>query len=185
MLIHWLKMKTIRGIRPVPEERPGPRPAPWRRPDQDPAVAPERLARLVERFGESVRPILPVFRGEEAGWVDREHVVEVCRHLRDVEEMDFLTDLCAVHTPDREHLFEVVIHLYSSTRNERLRLKVPLRTGESMPSLTSVWEGANWHEREAHDLVGVPFRGHPDLRRILLPEGFDGHPLQKDFPLKG
>jgi NADH-quinone oxidoreductase subunit C len=185
MLIHWLKMRRTPGIRPVPEERPGPRPAPWRPQERDPGEVPPRVQRLVERFGEDVTPVLPVFRGEETAWVRRERIVQVCRHLKDVEEMDFLIDLCGVHTPDRAHLFEVVLQLYSSARGERLRLKVALMPEEEMPSVTGVWSGANWHERETFDLVGICFTGHPDLRRILLPDGFDGHPLQRDFPLKG
>jgi NADH-quinone oxidoreductase subunit C len=185
MLIHWLRMKRTPGIRPVPEERPGPRPAPWRREGHDPGGVPPRVERLVERFGEDVRPELPVFRGDETAWVSALKIVEVCRHLKEGEEMDFLLDLCGVHTPERTHLFEVVLHLYSSPVNERLRLKVALAAGEEMPSLTGIWAGAGWHERETHDLVGVPFSGHPDLRRILLPDDFEGHPLQRNFPLKG
>jgi NADH-quinone oxidoreductase subunit C len=185
MLIHWLRMKRTPGIRPVPEERPVPRPAPWRRESREPGDLPARVERLVERFGEDVRPVLPVFRGDETAWVSRLRIVEVCRHLKDQEQMDFLIDLCGVHTPGRGHLFEVVLQLYSSPVNERLRLKVALATEEEMPSLTGVWAGAAWHEREIYDLLGVRFSGHPDLRRILLPEDFEGHPLQRDFPLKG
>ncbi len=185
MLIHWLKLRATPGIRPVPEERPGPRPAPWREDGADPDKVPAQVERLVARFGDAVTPVLPVFRADATAWVRRERIVEVARHLKEVDGFDFLMDLCGVHTPDRPHLFEVVMHLYASARNQRLRLKVALSPGEEMPSLTGVWSGANWHERETYDLVGVPFSGHPDLRRILLPDGFEGHPLQKDFPLKG
>ena len=185
MLIHWLKMRTTPGIRPVPEERPGPRPAPWREGASDPDKVPAQVALLVERFNDAVTPVLPVFRNEASAWVARDRIVEVCRHLKQEAGYDFLMDLCGVHTPDRKHLFEVVLHLYASRKNARLRLKVALGPGEEMPSLTGVWGGAAWHERETFDLVGVPFTGHPDLRRILLPDGFQGHPLQKDFPLKG
>jgi NADH-quinone oxidoreductase subunit C len=185
ILIHWLKIRRSAGVRPVPEERPGPRPTPWRRDDVDPGETPPRSQRLVTRFGDAVRPVLPVFRADETVWVDCASVVEVCRWLRDDESMDLLTDLCGVHTPDRPHLYEVVIHLYSLEKRERLRLKVALGPGEEMPSLVNLWLGANWHEREAFDLVGIPFSGHPNLKRILLPDGFEGHPLHKDFPLKG
>ena len=185
MLIHWLKIKASPGIRPVPEDHPEPRPAPWRRPGHDPGQTPPRVARLVDRFGEAVTPVLPVFRGDETAWVARQSIVEVCQLLRDEEGMDLLVDLCGVHTPDRPHLYEVVIHLYSLEHNERLRIKVALAPGEEMPSLTGIWVGAGWPEREAYDLVGIPFSGHPNLRRILLPDGFAGHPLHKDFPLKG
>jgi NADH-quinone oxidoreductase subunit C len=185
MLIQWLRIRPGRGVRPVPEERRQPRPAPWRRPTHDPAEVPARVARLQERFGAAIEPILPVFRGDESAWVGRDRIVEVCRWLRDAEQMDLFTDLCGVHTPDRPHLYEVVVHLTSSRSHERIRLKVRLMDGEAMPSITPVWGGANWPEREAYDLVGVPFSGHPNLRRILLPDEFEGHPLHKDFPLKG
>ncbi|MFQ5719225.1 MAG: NADH-quinone oxidoreductase subunit C [Acidobacteriota bacterium] len=185
MLIHWLKMTPSAGVRPVPEDRPGPRPAPWRRLDQTSGDLPPRLARLVSRFGDAVTPLLPVFRADETAWVTAKAILEVCRFLRDEEAMEQLSDLCGVHTPDRDHAYEVVIHLHSLSLNERVRLKVGLAPGEEMPSLTGLWPGANWLEREAFDLVGIPFSGHPDLRRILLPDDFDGHPLHKDFPLKG
>jgi len=185
MLIQWLRLRPAGGIRPVPEERTAARPAPWRRAAADPQVAPPIVARLVEKFGDAIEPVVPVFRGEAATWVRRERVVEVCRHLRDVEGFDMLIDLCGVHAPERPRPLEVVIHLYALATHARLRLKVALAEGEACPSLTGVWSGAGWHEREAFDLVGVPFSGHPDLRRILLPDDFDGHPLRKDFPLKG
>jgi NADH-quinone oxidoreductase subunit C len=185
MLIHWLKLRPTRGIRPVPEERAAPRPAPWRRSTADPSTVPPRVARLTARFGDAVTPVLPVFRGDETAWVRSAVMVEVCRMLRAEEGMDFLIDLCGVHTPDREHAFEVVVHLYGSSHNERLRLKTALREGEPFPSLTGIWMGADWHERETFDLVGIPIAGHPHLTRILLPDDFAGHPLRKDFPLKG
>jgi len=185
MLIQWLRMRRTPGKRPVPEERGAARPAPWRRDDHDPDVVPPRVESLVQRFGEAVRPVRPIFRGDATVWVDRARIVEVCTYLRDHEGFDFPTDLCGVHTPDRGHLFEVVIHLFSPDHHQRLRLKVALAPGQEMPTLTGVWRGMNWHERETWDLVGVPFKGHPNLKRILLPEDFEGHPLQKDFPLKG
>ena len=85
---------------------------------------------------------------------------------------------------DDEHRFEVVYHLYSSRRNERLRLKVPLAAAHpEVDSLTGLWEAANWFEREVWDMFGIRFAGHPGLRRILLYEGFEGHPLRKDYPV--
>jgi NADH-quinone oxidoreductase subunit C len=129
--------------------------------------------------------VRPVFRGDTTAWVARERIVEVCTYLRDNEGFDFPTDLCGVHTPHLKHLFEVVIHLFSTDHHERLRLKVALAPGQEMPTLSNIWRGMNWHERETWDLVGVPFAGHPNLERILLPDDFEGHPLQKDFPLKG
>lgn len=185
MLIHWLKMKKTPGIRPVPEERPGPRPAPWRRDAHDPDQIPALVAELLETFGDAVQPQLPVFRADATAWVSREKIVEVCRWLKEQRSMDMLIDLCGVHTPDRDHLYEVVLHLFSLKTHDRLRLKVGLQDGEEMPTLSGVWSAAGWPEREAYDLVGITFAGHPDLRRILLPDEFVGHPLHKDFPLKG
>ncbi|TDI29684.1 MAG: NADH-quinone oxidoreductase subunit C [Acidobacteria bacterium] len=185
MLIQWLRLRRTPGVRPVPEERPGQRPAPWRRDDHDPDQVPPLVARLQEEFGDAIQPVLPVFRDDTVARVARKKIVDVCLHLRDREGFDFPTDLCGVHTPDGEFLFDVVIHLFSTDQHERLRLKVGVGPGEEMPTLTGVWAGMNWHERETYDLVGVPFHGHPNLKRILLPDDFDGHPLQKDFPLKG
>jgi len=107
--------------------------------------------------------------------------------LRDHPSARFrlLSDLTAVHYPGDERPFHVVYHLYSFDHNRRLRLKVKARDGEQVPSVVPVWGGANWMEREVYDLFGVSFKGHPDLRRILLPEDWGSHPLRKDYPLEG
>ena len=127
--------------------------------------------------------------GDATAVVDRERLVEVMRFLRDTPELDFemLTDLTAVdyQSPDLgdEPRFQVVYHLYSVLRNHRLRIKV--RVPESSPqvaSLVELWASANWMEREVWDMYGIGFDGHPDLRRILLYDGFEGHPLRKDYP---
>ena len=87
--------------------------------------------------------------------------------------------------PDEEYRFEVVYHFYSSSKNHRLRVKVPLTAADpSVPSLTGLWRSANWFEREAWDMYGITFTGHPDLRRLLTFEGFPGHPLRKDYPIR-
>ncbi|MCP2606670.1 NADH-quinone oxidoreductase subunit C, partial [Candidatus Aminicenantes bacterium AC-708-I09] len=88
------------------------------------------------------------------------------------------------HFP-KEKKFEIVYNLYSITFHHRLRLKVKINEGESVTSLTRVWSGANWLEREVYDMSGVVFDGHPDLKRILLSEDWKGHPLRKDYPLSG
>ena len=128
------------------------------------------------------------FRGETTFAVNREAIVPLCEFLRDEETLafDFLADLCGVDRHPAAPRFEVVYHLYSVRHGHRLRVKVPL--GEENPvidSVTAVWETADWHERECFDLFGIRFRNHPDLRRILLPDDFKGHPLRKDFPLEG
>jgi NADH-quinone oxidoreductase subunit C len=114
---------------------------------------------------------------------------EAAMFLRDDSALDFdlFVDLCAVDYPSREDgRFEVVLHVYSTTRRHRIRLKT--RVGDSegkvadLESIVSVWSGANWFERETFDMMGIVFRGHPDLRRILMYPEFQGHPLRKDYP---
>lgn len=114
-------------------------------------------------------------------------IVEVCNFLRDQPDAQFnyLSDLTCVHYPlGPERQLEIVYNLYSIPRNERVRLKVGIAEGESVESVTGVWPSANWMEREVYDLFGVNFRNHPDLRRILLPPDWEGHPLRKDYPLE-
>jgi NADH/F420H2 dehydrogenase subunit C len=117
--------------------------------------------------------------------VRREDVARVAAALRSRFRYTVLVDLCAADRPERPLRFEIVYHLYSFRENRRIRLKV--RTGEGLPvpSVTGVWRGAGWPEREAHDLFGIELSGHPELTRILLWDGFAGHPLRKDFPLAG
>ena len=126
------------------------------------------------------------FLGQLSIRVERLRIVEVCDALKRDEDMPFnyLSDLTCVHYPDhREAPFEVVYNLFSIPKNERVRLKVDVN-GEGVDSVTSVWPSANWLEREVYDLFGVVFRNHPDLRRILLPPDWEGHPLRKDYPLE-
>ena len=127
--------------------------------------------------------------GETTIVVPREHIVEACSLLKTTPGLDFdlLADLCGFDRgPEEEPRFEVNYHLFSTTRHHRLRLKVVLNEEDPrVPTVTGVWRTANWHERETYDLFGVIFDGHPDLRRILLPEDWQGHALRKDFPLRG
>ncbi len=111
--------------------------------------------------------------------------VEICTQLHEDPEFDFdqLLDITAVHWPEDPSPFEVVAHFYSYTRNDRLRLRVRLAEGEAIPSLCGIWNSANWNEREAFDMFGIKFSGHPDLRRILMPDDYTDHPLRKEFPL--
>ncbi|WP_319485199.1 NADH-quinone oxidoreductase subunit C [uncultured Cohaesibacter sp.] len=125
--------------------------------------------------------------GELTVLANRTDIVEVVRVLRDDPRLKFVSfiDVTAVDYPERAQRFEVVYHLLSPKHNARVRVKIC--TGEEMPvdSICSVFPGANWFEREAYDMYGVLFLGHPDLRRLLTDYGFDGHPLRKDFPLTG
>jgi NADH-quinone oxidoreductase subunit C len=112
-------------------------------------------------------------------------ILEACRHLKN-ESFTYLVDLTAVDWKERQPRFDVVYYLHSFQRNnERIRLKVKVAEGEACPSATAVFETANWMEREVFDLFGITFANHPDLRRILTWEGFNGHPLRKDFPVEG
>jgi NADH-quinone oxidoreductase subunit C len=116
-----------------------------------------------------------------------EKIVEVARFLRDDPACRFVSfiDVTAVDFPGREKRFDVIYHLLSPTLNTRIRLRVEAGETTQVPSLIGVFPGADWFEREAYDLYGVIFIGHPDMRRILTDYGFDGHPLRKDFPLTG
>lgn len=119
--------------------------------------------------------------------IEPARIVEICNFLRDDPETSFnyLSDLTCVHYPMRhEAPLEVVYNLYSIPRNERLRLKVSITESSGVDSVTGVWPSANWMEREVYDLFGVNFKNHPDLRRILLPPDWEGHPLRKDYPLE-
>ena len=126
------------------------------------------------------------FLGQLSVAISPAHIVEVCTALRDDDEtpFNFLSDLTCVHYPDnRAAPFQVVYNLYSISKNERVRLNVDTN-GEGVESVTSVWPTAGWPEREVFDLFGVVFLHHPDLRRILLPPDWEGHPLRKDYPLE-
>jgi len=128
-------------------------------------------------------------RGETTIIVPAEHILATCSFLKTWPEthFDFLSDLCGVDRGvEEEPRFEVNYHLFSTTKYHRWRLKVLLNDENvHVGSVTSVWRTANWHERETYDLFGVIFDNHPDLRRILLPEDWQGHALRKDFPLRG
>ncbi|MDT5121934.1 MAG: NADH-quinone oxidoreductase subunit [Acidobacteriota bacterium] len=127
------------------------------------------------------------FVGQLSIRIERGRIIAVCDYLkRDGETaFNFLSDLTCVHFPDRaEAPFDVIYNLYSISANERVRLKVATDEERGVESVTSVWPTANWMEREVFDLFGVPFSNHPDLRRILLPPDWEGHPLRKEYPLE-
>jgi len=119
--------------------------------------------------------------------VPRERVVDVLRFLHDDPRTSFnlLADQTAADYPQREKRFDIVYHLYSIPKNHRLRIKVRAGESETVPSATVVYHAAEWHEREIFDLFGVVFEGHPELKRILLPDEWQGHPLRKEYPLEG
>jgi NADH-quinone oxidoreductase subunit C len=125
--------------------------------------------------------------GELTMVASSQDIVAVLTFLRDDAQCQFvnITDICGVDWPSRARRFDVVYHLLSPRQNFRIRVKVEVGEGETVPSATAVYPGADWFEREAYDMYGILFTGHPDLRRILTDYGFDGHPLRKDFPTTG
>lgn len=147
----------------------------------------QELAELIaDQLGESVEETKIAF-GELTLTVPVDRIVRVLRFLRDEPSCAFVNpiDICGVDYPGRERRFDVVYHLLSPTQNMRIRVKVMVDENTAVPSVCDVFPAANWFEREAFDLYGILFSGHPDLRRILTDYGFRGHPLRKDFPLTG
>jgi NADH-quinone oxidoreductase subunit C len=123
------------------------------------------------------------FRGQNFFVVPKESLLPVAKHLKAESGFNMLADLTAVDYPKKEKRFEVIYQLYSFSRNERLRVKAPLGDGETIESVVPVWGVADWLEREAFDMFGIRFEHHPNLRRILLPEEWQGHPLRKDYDI--
>jgi NADH-quinone oxidoreductase subunit C len=149
-----------------------------------PALDPVDLART--RLGNAIQDVID-FRGETTIVVDPARIVEVCRFFRDTEglEYDFVSDVMVVDYYPQEPRFAVCYHLTSMPYSRRLRLKVYVPDSENphVPSITSVWPAANVQEREGYDMMGVVFDGHPYLKRILMPDDWEGHPQRKDYPL--
>jgi len=146
------------------------------------------------RLGQTIKNALgasitdyAVARGELTVSAKAADVVKVATFLRDDPACQFINiiDVTAVDWPSREQRFDVVYHFLSPRLNQRVRLKVATDETTPVPSLINVFRGADWFEREAYDLYGVLFTGHPDMRRLLTDYGFEGHPLRKDFPLTG
>ena len=140
----------------------------------------------------SIRAALPdtvlsakEFAGQVTVTVTREAIARVARHLKEAEDFRYCVDVTAVDWRNREPRFDLVYHFYSFSKNARIRVKCGAGDGQDVPSIATVFLAANWSERETYDMFGIRFSGHPDLRRILTWEGFEGHPLRKDFPLEG
>ena len=140
---------------------------------------------IKERFPDAVQEII-TFRGEWTVVVDKAAIVEVVAFCRDAPglEFNFLSDLCGVDYWPDEPRFVVNYQLYSMVHNHTLRLKVRTPGNDPVvPTITEVYPAAGWQEREVWDMFGVKFEGHPDLRRVLMPYDWTGHPLRKDYPL--
>ncbi|HEX8457126.1 MAG TPA: NADH-quinone oxidoreductase subunit C [Pyrinomonadaceae bacterium] len=150
--------------------------------------ATQLIEALQTSHAEAVSDVIQAF-GEITVVVRREYLVELCNYLKTTPEFrfDMLADICGVDRgPEEDPRFEVNYHLFSTKKFHRLRLKVLVGEEDArLPTVTGVWRTANWHERETFDMFGVRFEGHPDLRRILLPDDWQGHALRKDFPLRG
>jgi NADH-quinone oxidoreductase subunit C len=144
------------------------------------------IDRIKERFGEAITEAVATL-GQQILRVQKGSYLELCSFLHDDQEalFDMCTDLTAIHWPERAgQEFDIVILLYSVPKNRRLRVKVSLADGEACPSVTPIWAGADWMEREVFDMFGIRFDGHPDLRRILLPDDWPGFPLRKEYPIE-
>jgi NADH-quinone oxidoreductase subunit C len=180
---------------PSPASTPAAKPADAATPAAPPKAAPpapkppvvlqtplnnELVTRLRGKFGAAILEAMED-RKQSIVTVECARLAEFALHLRDVEKFDMLSDLTAVDWPKREKRFDVILNLYSFAKNERLRIKAHAADGEKVPSLVEVWIAANWLEREVFDMFGIKFDGHPDMKRILLPDGWKGHPLRKDY----
>lgn len=135
---------------------------------------------LKERFGDSVEKAT-VLGGQQLLVVAAAKAREVVAALRDAHEFDYLVDVTAVHWPERDLQFEMVWILYSFASNQRVRVKAALAEGTKAPTVTDLYSTANWLEREVYDMFGIEFENHPDLRRILMPDEWDGFPLRKEY----
>lgn len=154
----------------------------WREADDDPLAA-----ALREALPEAIRSAR-TFAGDLSLDIERERFAEVARELKSTHGFSLIVDLCGADFPNREPRFDVVVHLASVAPGREyrvVRLKVQTDEATPVPSLTGVYRGANWPEREVFDMYGVRFEGHPDMTRILTWEGFNGHPLRKEFPVEG
>jgi NADH-quinone oxidoreductase subunit C len=172
------------AAKPAPKAAPGP-PLPV---DPPPAADLEPPAFIKELAAAVPGVQLSYWLGDWTVIVQSDRLLDVATFLRDSAggRFDYCSDVSAIDWPARpEQRFDVVYCLYSTSRRQRVRMKT--RTGETqpVPSVTSLWPAANWLEREVFDMFGVRFSGHPDLRRILMPEEWQGHPQRKDYPLEG
>lgn len=144
------------------------------------------LRKLRDSFSRDILDIT-AFKGDVTVLVERKAVLNVCNYLKDDPSfrMNYLVDVLAVDHMPRSPRFDVIYCLYSIPKKQRIRVKTMVAEGESAPSVTGIWLGADWPEREAYDMFGIVFEGHPDLSRIYLPDDWEGFPLRKDYPLRG
>ena len=159
----------------APAKPAGPAPVAWETP---------LTSQLKRTYGSGIREAF-TYLGQNYLTVDPSIVGEILKLMRDDEGFNYCVDITAVHYPKREgSQFDVVYVLYSFDQNTRVRVKTQVAEGQPAPSAVSIWPTANWLEREVFDMFGIPFTGHPDLKRILLPEDWKGHPLRKDYDIR-
>lgn len=157
----------------APAKPAGPQPEPWES---------DLVAKLKKQYGSGIREANS-YLGQKYLLVDSGIVFEVLRRLCQDEQYDYCVDVTAVHWPKREQPFDIIYILYSFQHNQRVRIKAQIAEGQHLQSVVNLWPTANWLEREVFDMFGIVFDGHPDLKRILLPEGWKGHPLRKDYDI--
>ena len=138
------------------------------------------MTKLKRQYGSGIHEA-NIYLGQNYLVLDTSITHEVLQILRDEEQFDYCVDITALHYPTHEKQFELIWILYSFPRNQRVRIKTRIAEGEAFPSSVAIWPTANWLEREVFDMFGIRFEGHPDLKRILLPDGWEGHPLRKDY----
>lgn len=152
------------------------------------AIGPDSvlIKNIINRFSAAILDTV-IFRDAVTHLIKKDFLIEICSFLKEdpALQFNFLLDVIGTDYYPQNPRFEVVYNLYSIPQRHRLRLKVKIQDGETLPSVTSVWKGADWAEREAYDMFGIRFEGHPNLKRIYMPEDWEGFPLRKDYPLKG
>jgi NADH-quinone oxidoreductase subunit C len=147
-------------------------------------TAAQMVQALKEKFGDAIVATTE-FRGEQTVSVKLESLKPLLRHCRGELDFDYLIDVSSVDHHESEPRFELVYELYGLGHHQHLRVKAPVPEESETPTVSDLWATANWHEREVFDMMGIGFDGHPDLRRILMWEGYPFHPLRKEFPLAG
>ena len=161
------------AAKPAPPKPEGPKPEPW---DS------ELVRSLKSQYGSGIKEA-STYLGQNYVVVDSSIIYEILVRMRDDELFDYCVDITAVNYPKREAQFDIVYVLYSFHHNQRIRVKTHIREGEKLRSVFAIWPTADWLEREVFDMFGVEFTGHPDLKRILMPDGWKGYPLRKDYPI--
>jgi NADH-quinone oxidoreductase subunit C len=141
------------------------------------------VASLKQQYGSGIREAA-IYLKDKYLVVDKSIVFDVLTRMRDDESFDYCVDVTAVHWPKRDEQFDVVYILYSFAKNERVRIETTIKDGEKVRSAFSLWPTTDWLEREVFDMYGIEFTSHPGLKRILLPEGWTGYPLRKDYGIR-